>query len=1120
MSAATRPRGPLDPRLLRHARPARAGIAAIGAVEVVAAGLLLTQAFALTDLVVALWRGTAASGALALLAGAVGGRVLTSWAAARLSQRTATAVRRDLHEQVLARVLRLGPAWVERFGRARASAVLTQGLPALDGWFTRYLPALVPGALLPPVVLLLLARLDLRSALTVALTLPLVPVFAVLLGRAAQARADRQWHVQRTLSAHFLDTVRGLPTLRAHRRAQRQVAAVAAVTDASRRATMSVLRVAFLSSTALDLVGTLSTGLVAVTAGMRLAGGTLDLRTALLVILLTPEAYRPLREVGARFHDSADATAVIDDVDEVLTAPVPPVAAGTAAGVRLRGVRVRRDHGGDGGGAGGDVLDGVDLDVAPGELHALAGESGAGKTTLARVAAGVLVPDGGSVEHTLDGLLHLPQRPSFPHAGTVAQAVRAGRTATDEEVRAALDLAAAPDLALDTALGEDAAGLSAGQRQRVALARTFLTARTGTGTLVLDEPTAHLDPAAEAVVVAALRALAHERGWAVLVVAHRPALLAAADRTTTLTRPAAPPASPAMAPSPAPARPGSGAARPGAVADLAGASRGPRRGAGALAVLAGVAAVLAAATLTAAATWLIVRAADRPPVLTLSVAAVVVRASATARPLLVYAERLLSHDTAFARLARWRSDVVAALIPRLPGPLSRRRSGRSGELLVQLVEDVDARVDGLLRFRHPVTVTVTALVLALAAAAAVDVRSALAALPAVAVVVLAAPALAARAERRDRAHRTEVGALAAATVETLDAVEDLRTLGSADPLATVRRRVSALARAETRRARAAAATAALTALGTGGAVLALALVAGLTAPAGGPGVAWVAAVVLAGLTVADAARGLPDAARARERAREARRRSEALLATPPAAVEPSAPRAPGPPRDLVLSVRGLRAGWGEDCLRGLDLDLRRGEVVAVRGASGSGKSTLAAVLQRFLDPRAGRVLLDGVEVTGLAGDDVRAVVGRVADDEHVFATTLRENLLLAAPGAGDEALTAALHRVRLDDWSAALPRGLDTRLGDGGEPMSGGERRRLAMARALLADVRVLVLDEPSEGLDEETGTRLLGDLLDARGEQAVLLLAHRAEGVDRADRVLDLVDGALTGVPTLTRSV
>lgn len=327
-----RSRGPVDPRLLRHARPARAGIAAIGVVEAVSAGLLLAQALALTDLVVALWRGAPASGALGVLVAAVAGRVVTSWAAARLAQRTASAVRSDLREQVLARTLALGPAWVERFGRARLSAVLTQGLPALDAWFTRYLPALVPGVLLPPLVLVVLAFTDLESAITVAVTLPLIPVFAILLGRAAQSRADRQWSAQRTLAAHFLDTVRGLPTLRAHRRAQRQVGAVAAVTDAHRRATMSVLRIAFLSSTALDLVGTLSVGLVAVTAGMRLAGGTLDLHTALLVILLAPEAYRPLREVGARFHDSADAAAVVDDVDQVLTAPLPVLGSGPAAG--------------------------------------------------------------------------------------------------------------------------------------------------------------------------------------------------------------------------------------------------------------------------------------------------------------------------------------------------------------------------------------------------------------------------------------------------------------------------------------------------------------------------------------------------------------------------------------------------------------------------------------------------------------------------------------------------------------------------------------------------------------------------------------------------------------------
>nr|WP_281373348.1 thiol reductant ABC exporter subunit CydD [Kineococcus aurantiacus] len=1099
---------------MRHARPARAGIAATAAVEVVQAALAVLQALALADLVTGLWQGRVAG--LGLLAGTVAGRVVTAWAAAHLAQRTATAVRDDLRTRVLARALELGPAWVERFGRARLAAVLTQGLPSLDGWFTRYLPALVPGVLLPPAVLLLLALTDLESALTVALTLPLVPVFAVLLGKATQARADRQWRTQRALAAHFLDTVRGLPTLRAHRRAARQVAVVAATTDASRRATLSVLRVAFLSSTALDLVGTLSVGLVAVTAGMRLAGGTLDLHTALLVILLAPEAYRPLREVGARFHDSADAAAVVADVDEVLTAPAPATPAVRAAGghtegIRLRGVEVRRPD-------GSAVLTGFDLDVAPGRLHVLAGPSGAGKTTAARVAAGVLVPDAGTVEHDPGAVAHLPQRPGFPHATTVAEAVRAGRDVPDELVARALRDAGAGELDPAGALGEDAGGLSAGQRQRVALARTFLSVRLGARVLVLDEPTAHLDPAGEAAVVATLRRLAHEEGCAVLAVAHRPALPAAADRTTTLTRPA--PATPPEPPAPlAPTEPAATPARSTVRAPqppvagartVLGAPRVRGRWAGALAVATGVAAVLAATTLTAAATWLLVTAAGRPPVLTLSVAAVVVRASATARPLLVYAERLLSHDVAFSRLARWRSDVVAALVPRLPGRLTRQRSGRSGQLLVQLVDDVDARVDGTLRYRHPVTVTVIAVALALAAAAVLSPRLALAALPGLLVALVVAPVVAGRAERGEDAHREDVGALSAATVETLDAVEDLQTLRSVHPLRAVQRRQAALARAERRRARAAAWTAGLTSAGTGLAVLGPAVAAG-----GSPApLAWVCAAVLAAVTVADATRALPDAARARERARRAAARASALLATPVAAVEPAAPQPLPAPTRTVLRLRDVTAGWDGPTLRHLDLDLAAGDVVAVRGPSGAGKSTLAALLQRFLDPAAGQVLLDGVPVTSLAGDDVRSVVGRVGDDEHVFATSLRENLLLAAPGTADDALVAVLHRVRLGEWFAALPHGLDSRLGDGGAPLSGGERRRLAMARALLADVRVLVLDEPSEGLDEVTGARLVGDLLDARGDQAVLLLAHRVEGVDRAGRVYDLLDGRLVPAP------
>ncbi|GAA4963694.1 hypothetical protein GCM10023225_03680 [Kineococcus glutinatus] len=185
--------------------------------------------------------------------------------------------------------------------------------------------------------------------------------------------------------------------------------------------------------------------------------------------------------------------------------------------------------------------------------------------------------------------------------------------------------------------------------------------------------------------------------------------------------------------------------------------------------------------------------------------------------------------------------------------------------------------------------------------------------------------------------------------------------------------------------------------------------------------------------------------------------------------------------------------------------------MAVVGASGSGKSTLAAVLVRLLDARAGEVLLGGADVRGLRGDDVRRRVAVVGDEAgHVFATTLRENLRLARPGATDGELRAVLERVRLGSWLARLPGGLDAPLGTGGGTVSGGERRRLLLARALLADPAVLVLDEPTEGLDEPTAQALVADLLDAAAGRAVLLLTHRQEGLDRVERVLRLAGGRL----------
>jgi ATP-binding cassette subfamily C protein CydCD len=533
--------------------------------------------------------------------------------------------------------------------------------------------------------------------------------------------------------------------------------------------------------------------------------------------------------------------------------------------------------------------------------------------------------------------------------------------------------------------------------------------------------------------------------------------------------------------------------------------------------------------LTGAATWLLVRAATLPPVLTLSTAVVLVRGSAVARPLLRYLERLVAHNVAFARLGEWRARVFADLIPHVPGSRLRRR----GDLLTRVGDDVDARVDGLLRGRLPALAA--ALTLATVAATAVFLLPAMA-LPLAAGLLIsgvAAPALAAwQASRTDAATGRARGELRDAVVETVDGVEELAVReGGSDALAVPDRRSRVLARLEARAARSAGAAAALSLLGWGVAVTGTALV----AAGGGLSDEWAAVLLLAVVALGEPVAVLPDAAVARRRAAGAQTRLAEISARVPAAThgpagldgditiqglateqnptranditirglatEQDPARAPRIPSPAGITIRGLVAGGDParaPVLAGVDLDLPAGSRVAVLGPSGGGKSTLAAVLARLLDPRAGTVT--GVGRSVLVGDET----------DHVFASTVRENLRLARPRATDAELRAALARVRLDGWLAGLPAGLDTWLGTGGGTISGGQRRRLATARALLAGPDLLILDEPTEGLDEAGAAALMADLLSAADGRTVLLLTHRTEGLDRVDVTYELRDGRL----------
>ncbi|MDX6249150.1 MAG: ATP-binding cassette, subfamily bacterial CydC, partial [Kribbellaceae bacterium] len=514
---------------------------------------------------------------------------------------------------------------------------------------------------------------------------------------------------------------------------------------------------------------------------------------------------------------------------------------------------------------------------------------------------------------------------------------------------------------------------------------------------------------------------------------------------------------------------------------------------------AGVLASGAAVGLLATSAWLITTAAAQPPVLILMVAIVAVRAFGVGRGVFRYVERLAAHDAAYRVLGEVRSRVAGRLEELAPAGLSLR----SGDLLARLLLDVDAVLDLWLRVVLPVlvaavtaTATVALLVVLLPVAGA---SVALAVLVACTLVPWLTAATARRAERAIAGNRGEVAAgatealLTAADVVAFNAVDDvLAAFTAAD---------ARLAAAERRSAWSAGLGNALLVLCVGAATVA-GLVLGSRADVSGP---VFAVLVLTPLALADVLGGIPVAAQLAIRVRTSLSRLQEVLAAPVPVVEPVV--AEQLPTGRRLQVRGLRAGYeGPDVLRGIDLDLPEGSRVVVTGPSGSGKSTLAAVLLRFLDPRDGELLLDGVDLRRLDGDQLRSVVGLLTQESHVFDTSIRENLLLARPGGSDLELWRALYRARLGKFVEGLPEGLDTMVGEHGARLSGGERQRLAFARLLLADHDVLVLDEPTEHLDEETARTLLADLFAAAGRRTVVLLTHRPELAPHVTQpVLDL---------------
>ncbi|SMH35530.1 ATP-binding cassette, subfamily C, CydD [Rathayibacter oskolensis] len=531
---------PLDPRLLRYARSARLFLALGGALALARTLAIVAFAWLVAQLVAGAIAGRGAAELAPLLAAllaVVAARAALAWATEVTAVRGGVGAKAQLRHAVLEALVALGPSGRAAGGSGGAVALVGGGLDALDGYFARYLPQLIATAVATPVLTVVVFLADPLSALFLIVTLPLIPVFMVLIGWATQAVQKRQWVRLQALASGFVDTVGGLATLKIFGRAERQSARIRALTEEYRVHTMKVLRVTFVSGFVLELAGSLSVALVAVSIGLRLVDGSLGLAVGLFVLVLAPDVFLPVRQVGAEFHAAADgvqaageAFAIIERA-AVLPASTPPPSGAGPLEVRALAV----DDG------AGRVLAPVDAVFPPGSITAIAGPSGAGKSTLLAALAG-FVPASGAV--TLGGAAVLPgsrrdwlawsgQRPDLL-PGTVASNVGLGARSPDPaRIARALALAGA-DVDADRRVDAEGTGLSGGQSARVAAARAIhRVLERGCRVLALDEPTAALDAESERALLAGLRTLA-DGGVIVIVATHRPATLAAADATISL----------------------------------------------------------------------------------------------------------------------------------------------------------------------------------------------------------------------------------------------------------------------------------------------------------------------------------------------------------------------------------------------------------------------------------------------------------------------------------------------------------------------------------------------------------------------------------------------------------
>jgi ATP-binding cassette subfamily C protein CydCD len=1095
----------------------------------------------------------------------IAGRAFFTWLNEVSANIVAVRVKSDLRERLFSHILNLGPAYTrgQRTGELTAAAV--EGIEALDAYYSQYLPQLVVTALIPISILLVVFPIDLLSGIVMLITAPLIPFFMIMIGKGAEIVTQRQYQTLSRLSAHFLDSLQGLTTLKLFGQSKAHTKNIEKVSNQFRDTTLGVLRITFLSALALELLATLSTAVIAVEIGFRLLYARMEFQEAFFILVLAPEFYLPLRMLGARFHAGMSGTTAAKRIYEILDTPIPVDSSQLSvanekspekvSSIRLENVTYAYPD------EKTPALEDIDLTIHAGQHIALVGASGAGKSTLVNLLLGFVQPTSGTItvnhdyQITNSELRHsiawVPQQPHLFH-DTLDANIRLGKPdATKEEIIEAAKAAHLHEFIetlpekYKTVIGESGARLSGGQAQRLALARAFLK---DAPILILDEPTSSLDPETESLLEESTRRIM--QGRTVITIAHRLNTIFRADEIVVLdeghivehgTHGKLLTQNDAYARM-VKAYQVSGLKVEGQMPNLqtdhgpltfdnqpisriqtvASTQKQPAilwrlllflNGSWnwvALSVLLSTLTIGASVALIGTSSWLISTAALHPSVADLGVSVVGVRCFGISRGIFRYLERLVSHNVTFRLLARLRVWFYEKLEPLAP---ARLMEYKSGDLLARVIGDVETLENFYVRVISP---SLTAVLIGLL----VSVFFAAFYLPIAFVLIgfflalgLILPLLAQLFSRVPGQRLiTQRAEIQSQLVDGIQGIADLLAFGQGARRA---QRIASIGRdyGSTQK-KMAHINGVHSALGTLLTNLGLWIVLVLTIPqvtAGNIQGVMLGTFALMTLASFEAVNPLPLAAQMWNASREAAKRLFEVVDAEPAVEDI---------RDSKLDIRSSNIKLSNvsfsypdqsiPALQHITFDIPEGKSIAIVGPSGAGKSTIANLLLRFWDYEMGEITLGGVSLGALNQEDVRNRIALVSQNSYFFNTSIRENLRLARRSVSQEEMESAARAAQIHEFIESLPKRYDTLIGEQGLRLSGGERQRLAIARALLKEAPILIFDEPTANLDPLTENDVLATLFETMRRKTSLLITHRLVGLENVDEILVMDKGRI----------